>query len=75
MSMMVAARVARAWGVFALLVPVAVAAERPNILFLFADDWGRDASLLATVDGRPAETLNRATTSGARQRHSTKWFR
>ncbi len=27
------------------------AAERPNILFLFADDWGRYASLLAEVEG------------------------
>ena len=51
MSMMVAARAALAWGVVALLVPVAVAAEQPNILFLFADDWGRYASLLAKVDG------------------------
>ena len=51
MSMMVAARAALAWGVVALLVPVVVAAEQPNILFLFADDWGRYASLLAKVDG------------------------
>lgn len=51
MSMMVTARAALAWGVFALLVPNAVAAEQPNILFLFADDWGRYASLLATIDG------------------------
>jgi N-sulfoglucosamine sulfohydrolase len=27
------------------------AAERPNILFLFADDWGRYASILAEVEG------------------------
>lgn len=27
------------------------AAERPNILFLFADDWGRYASLLAQIEG------------------------
>jgi arylsulfatase A-like enzyme len=27
------------------------AAERPNILFLFADDWGRYASVLAQVEG------------------------
>lgn len=27
------------------------AAERPNILFLFADDWGRYASLFAEVEG------------------------
>ncbi len=25
--------------------------ERPNILFLFADDWGRYASLLSEIDG------------------------
>ena len=25
--------------------------ERPNILFLFADDWGRHASILSDVDG------------------------
>ena len=25
--------------------------ERPNILFLFADDWGRHASVLANIDG------------------------
>ena len=25
--------------------------ERPNILFLFADDWGRHASVLAKIDG------------------------
>jgi len=27
---------------------------RPNILFLFADDWGRDASVYAELDGRPS---------------------
>jgi N-sulfoglucosamine sulfohydrolase len=27
------------------------AADRPNILFLFADDWGRYASILAEVEG------------------------
>lgn len=27
------------------------AAERPNILFLFADDWGRYASVLSEVEG------------------------
>ena len=26
-------------------------AERPNILFAFADDWGRHASVYAEVDG------------------------
>lgn len=28
-------------------------AERPNILFLFADDWGRYASCYASLDARP----------------------
>ena len=27
--------------------------ERPNILFAFADDWGRHASAYAGLDGRP----------------------
>lgn len=30
------------------------AAARPNILFLFADDWGRYASCYAAVDGKPS---------------------
>src|SRR5262249_7351549 len=29
----------------------ALAAERPNIVFVFADDWGRYASAYASVDG------------------------
>lgn len=29
-------------------------ASRPNILFVFADDWGRYASCYAKVDGRPS---------------------
>ncbi len=32
----------------------ACAAERLNILFVFADDWGRYASAYAAVDGRPS---------------------
>ncbi len=32
------------------------AADRPNILFVFADDWGRYASCYKGLDGRP--TLN-----------------
>ena len=28
------------------------AAERPNILFAFADDWGRHASIYAQIEGR-----------------------
>ena len=31
-----------------------VAADRPNILFCFADDWGRYASAYAKVDGKPS---------------------
>lgn len=31
--------------------PAGQAADRPNILFLFADDWGRHASAYAAVDG------------------------
>ena len=32
----------------------ACAGERLNILFVFADDWGRYASAYAAVDGRPS---------------------
>lgn len=42
---------------FALLSAAALAAEpakRPNILFFFADDWGRYASAYAALDGRPS---------------------
>lgn len=44
-------------GLFCLLVlylvnlPSAFAAPRPNILFLFADDWGRYARIYAQVEG------------------------
>ncbi|MCI0682515.1 MAG: sulfatase [Gemmataceae bacterium] len=31
--------------------------KRPNILFLFADDWGRYASCYAKVDGRPSPNM------------------
>src|ERR1700710_1685429 len=31
----------------------AEAAKRPNILFCFADDWGRYASCYKGLDGRP----------------------
>ena len=34
-----------------LLTSVTSAAERPNILFAFADDWGRHASAYAKIDG------------------------
>ena len=38
-----------------LLVALDVQAmKRPNILFAFADDWGRYASAYAKVDGRPS---------------------
>jgi len=30
------------------------AAKKPNILFVFADDWGRYAGAYAAVDGRPS---------------------
>ncbi len=32
---------------------MAAAAEKPNVLFCFADDWGRYASAYAALDGRP----------------------
>jgi len=34
---------------------IASAAERPNILFAFADDWGRHASAYAKIDGPGTE--------------------
>ena len=37
-----------------MLVQTAQAAKKPNILFAFADDWGRYASAYAKVDGRPS---------------------
>jgi N-sulfoglucosamine sulfohydrolase len=47
----------RHWlGVFlcAFAAAAASAADRPNILFLFADDWGKYASAYASLDGRPS---------------------
>ncbi len=41
-----------------LLCAPALAADRLNILFVFADDWGRYASAYAKIDGKP--TLNDA---------------
>jgi arylsulfatase A-like enzyme len=38
----------------ALAAEAAEAAERPNIVFCFADDWGRYAGAYAKVDGRPS---------------------
>ncbi|MBM3879327.1 MAG: amidohydrolase family protein [Verrucomicrobia bacterium] len=32
----------------------ALAADRPNLLFCFADDWGRYASIYTTVESRPS---------------------
>ena len=39
-----------------LFVASAIAAEpeRPNIVFCFADDWGRYAGAYAKIDGRPS---------------------
>jgi arylsulfatase A-like enzyme len=37
-----------------LLCAQTFADERPNILFCFADDWGRYASIYATVETRPS---------------------
>lgn len=39
-----------------VLARIAAAADRPNILFVFADDWGRYASCYKGIDGRP--TIN-----------------
>ena len=36
---------------FALLLAVPAVADKPNILFAFADDWGRHASAYAETDG------------------------
>ena len=41
--------------VVCLLASVVRAAERPNILFAFADDWGRHASAYAKIDGPGTE--------------------
>lgn len=38
--------------VAACLPGLAVEAKRPNLLFVFADDWGRHASVYAKVDGQ-----------------------
>ena len=40
------------WLLVALSVQAAGKQSRPNILFAFADDWGRYASAYAKVDGR-----------------------
>ncbi|RYD46201.1 MAG: sulfatase, partial [Verrucomicrobiaceae bacterium] len=43
-----------------LLSPALAEENRPNLVFIFADDWGRFASLYATTrpDGAPADGLN-----------------
>lgn len=38
---------------FALLAAPAGAADRPNVLFCFADDWGRYASCYVALDAKP----------------------
>jgi arylsulfatase A-like enzyme len=35
------------------VAPLASAADKPNVLFCFADDWGRYASCYAPLDARP----------------------
>lgn len=51
-------RIAISLAVFLLFTKVTIAEDAPrwNILFLFADDWGRYASCYRGLDGRP--TLN-----------------
>ncbi len=34
--------------------PAKISAKRPNIVFCFADDWGRYAGIYATIDDRPS---------------------
>jgi arylsulfatase A-like enzyme len=36
------------------VLPGLRAADRPNILFCFADDWGRYAGIYATIESRPS---------------------
>ncbi len=40
--------------------PAAPLADRPNILFAFADDWGRYASAYAALEGDARDDLSRA---------------
>src|SRR6188768_3775383 len=60
----------------ALALPVH-AEERLNILFVFADDWGRYASAYAAVDGKPSlndviktPNVDRVAREGALFRHA-----
>ena len=55
----------------------AAEAERPNIVFCFADDWGRYAGAYAKVDGRPSlnqvirtPNIDRMAGEGALFRHA-----
>ncbi|MDZ8118779.1 sulfatase [Pontiella sp. NLcol2] len=41
----------RGLSILLLGTATAFAAERPNLLFLFADDWGRHAGVYAEIDG------------------------
>jgi N-sulfoglucosamine sulfohydrolase len=63
----------------ALTLPLLPAAEvkRPNIVFCFADDWGRYAGAYAKVDGRPSlnqiiktPNIDRMAGEGALFRHA-----
>ena len=40
-----------------IIVPCAAAVKPPNILFFFADDWGRYAKCYAAVETRPSINL------------------
>jgi arylsulfatase A-like enzyme len=42
-----------AFAILLAFAPFARAAERPNILFCFADDWGRYASAYAALEAKP----------------------
>ncbi|MBT6661463.1 MAG: sulfatase-like hydrolase/transferase, partial [Verrucomicrobia bacterium] len=62
-----------------VLLPLAGLAKekRPNILFAFADDWGKYASAYAKVDGRPGAntvvktpTFDRIADSGVLFKHA-----
>jgi len=61
----------------AYTLPSAFAAERLNILFVFADDWGRYASAYAKADGKPSvndaiktPNVDRVAREGALFRHA-----
>jgi uncharacterized sulfatase len=63
--------------VFVVVSSFARAEERRNILFVFADDWGRYASAYAAVDGKPSlndvirtPNVDRVAREGALFRHA-----